>query len=212
MKPIQNSIHPEKRKGKKSSIHQALYILVIFLAGCFVSSTIIILSLHPSLLSQSHNANLNSVYQREYQHLLTPAQDTTHDSFESTHKDTNKQLTSSTSTSSSLTSKILNNKRILIAIASFDFSQFPLLEEVLDSYQNLCFSGTSKVDIYIHTTVPYTVALIDMLNTRLNCDTMQIYIVVKSPAVRLNLVDYHRTLFYENIDNYDLFVYSEVRT
>ena len=39
---------------------------------------------------------------------------------------------------------------------------------------------------------------------------MSITIAVQSPAVRLNLVDRHRDLFYEKIDDYDLFIYSEV--
>ncbi len=107
-------------------------------------------------------------------------------------------------------SSVIHAKRILVALASFDFSQFPLLEEVLDAYQDLCFAGASKVDVYIYTTIPYTVALIDLLNTRFSCHGLQIFIVVKSPSVRLNLVDFHRTLFYEKIDDYDLFIYSEV--
>jgi hypothetical protein len=49
----------------------------------------------------------------------------------------------------------LQDLRILVAIASFDFSQFPLLEEVLDSYQDVCVAG-AKIDLYIHTVVPYT--------------------------------------------------------
>jgi hypothetical protein len=49
----------------------------------------------------------------------------------------------------------LQGLRILVAIASFDFSQFPLLEEVLDSYQDVCVAG-AEIDVYIHTVVPYT--------------------------------------------------------
>lgn len=50
---------------------------------------------------------------------------------------------------------VLQGLRILVAIASFDFSQFPLLEEVLDSYQDVCVAG-AEIDVYIHTVVPYT--------------------------------------------------------
>lgn len=102
----------------------------------------------------------------------------------------------------------LSGVKILVAIASYDFSQFPLLEEVLDSYHDICVAG-AKVDLYIHTVVPYTVALIDLLNARMNCDGMEVIIIVVSPAVRLNLVDFHRPLFYDKIDDYDLFIYSE---
>jgi len=98
--------------------------------------------------------------------------------------------------------------RVLVAIASFDFAQFPLLEEVLDSYQDVCVAG-ANIDLYIHTVLPYTVGLIDLLNARLSCEGMTITIAVQSPAVRLHLVDRHRDLFYEKIDDYDLFIYSE---
>lgn len=111
----------------------------------------------------------------------------------------------------STSNALLVNQRILIALASFDFSQFPLLEEVLDGYHGLSIAG-AHVDLVIHTTVPYTVALLDLLNTRFgNCDGgFCITIVVVSPAIRLNLVDLHRKLFYDKIQEYDLFLYSEV--
>lgn len=105
-------------------------------------------------------------------------------------------------------SRGMQGLRVLVCLASYDFGQFPLLEEVLDSYQDFCVAGAS-IDVYIHTAIPYTVGLIDMLNARLSCEGMQIIIAVQSPAVRLNLVDRHRQLFYEKIDDYDLFIYSE---
>lgn len=46
----------------------------------------------------------------------------------------------------------LQDIRILIAIAAFDFSQLPHFEEVIDSYQDLCVTGASKVDMVIHAT------------------------------------------------------------
>lgn len=124
--------------------------------------------------------------------------------------------------SSARINNIIQNKRVLVAIASFDFSQFPHLEEVLDSYRDLCEAGAAQVDVYIHTTMAYPVALIDLLNSRLQCTSttndntssssssrFHIYISVQSPAVRLNLVNFHRPLFYDNLNNYDLFIYSE---
>jgi hypothetical protein len=64
--------------------------------------------------------------------------------------------TSDTSTRSRISSKgYLQGLRILVAIASYDFSQFPLLEEVLDSYQDVCVAG-AILDLYIHTVLPYT--------------------------------------------------------
>jgi len=106
----------------------------------------------------------------------------------------------------------LQNIRILIAVAAFDFNQLPHLEEVLDSYQDLCVAGASKLDIVVHATVPYPVTLIDLLNSRLvpACyDTLTISIILVEPSLRLHLVDLHRPLFYERIHEYDLFVYTE---
>jgi hypothetical protein len=111
-------------------------------------------------------------------------------------------------------SSILDGKRILVAIASYDFSQFPHLEEVLEGFHDLCIAG-ANVDIYIHTTIPYPVMLIDLLNTRHKCSNISprsglaIYIILVSPSVRLHLVDFHRTLFYEKVDQYDVFIYTE---
>jgi hypothetical protein len=106
----------------------------------------------------------------------------------------------------------LQGIRILIAIAAYDFSQLPHLEEVLDAYQDLCVSGAAKVDVVIHATIAYPVTLIDLFNSRLvpACkDTFSLTIVLKSPSLRLHLVDCHRTLFYERLDQYDLFIYTE---
>jgi hypothetical protein len=117
--------------------------------------------------------------------------------------------------SSSLSSSLKNpfdGIKIIIAIAAFDFSQIPHLEEVLDAYQDLCVTGASKVDVVIHATVAYPVTLIDLLNSRLLpvCrDVFSVTIVLKPNSLRLHLVDCHRELFYEKIDDYDLFIYTE---
>lgn len=108
----------------------------------------------------------------------------------------------------------LDGLKILVALVAFDFSQLPHLEEVLDAYSDLCVAG-SKVDIVIHSTVPWPVTLIDLLNTRFHCTNpspragLTITVHLKSPSLRLHLVDCHRTLFYERLDDYDLFIYSE---
>ncbi len=106
----------------------------------------------------------------------------------------------------------LQNIRILIAIAAFDFNQLPHFEEVIDSYQDLCVTGASKVDLVIHVTIPYPVTLIDMLNSRLlpSCQgVFEMSVIVVPAALRLHLVDCHRPLFYEKIEEYDLFIYTE---
>jgi hypothetical protein len=108
----------------------------------------------------------------------------------------------------------LDGMRILVAITSFDFSQIPHLEEVLDSYQDLCVTSVSKIDIVIYTTHAYPVSLIDLWNNRINpsCRFQNVFsmtIIVKPYSMRLFLVDCHRYLFYEKIDEYDLFIYTE---
>ena len=114
-------------------------------------------------------------------------------------------------TTSSTTNPLVG-KRILIAIAAYDFNQIPHLGEVLDAYQDLCVTGASKVDVVIHATVAYPVTLIDLLNSRLlpDCrDIFSITITLKPKKLRLHLVDCHRELFYRKIDDYDLFIYTE---
>lgn len=68
------------------------------------------------------------------------------------------------------------------------------------------------MDIVIHATVPYPVTLIDLLNSRLlpSChDIFTITIILVPSSLKLHLVDCHRPLFYEKIDEYDLFIYTE---
>jgi hypothetical protein len=108
----------------------------------------------------------------------------------------------------------LDGLNVIVAIVAFDFSQLPHLEEVLDGYFDLCAAG-SNVDVVVYSTVPWPVTLIDLLNTRFQCTNpsprsgFTVTIHLKEPSVRLHLVDAHRELFYQNIDKYDLFIFSE---
>jgi len=110
--------------------------------------------------------------------------------------------------SSSSTKSTLHDTRILVAIAAFDFTQIPHLEEVLDGYHDIACAG-AKVDLVIHATIAYPVTFIDMLNSRFTCDGFSMDIVLKQASLRLHLVDCHRQLFYDKIDEYDLFIYTE---
>ncbi len=62
----------------------------------------------------------------------------------------------------------------------------------------------------------YPVALIDMFNDRMRCNNpspragLTMTLVLKPSWVRLHLVDFHRELFYDRIDRYELFIYTEV--
>jgi len=54
-----------------------------------------------------------------------------------------------------------------------------------------------------------------MLNDRMRCNNpspnagMTMTLMLKPSRVRLHLVDFHRELFYERIDQYDVFIYTE---
>ncbi|KAL3936834.1 MAG: hypothetical protein SGBAC_007932 [Bacillariaceae sp.] len=117
-------------------------------------------------------------------------------------------------TSATQEASILDGARILVAIVAYDFSQAPHLEEVLDGYLDLCAAG-SWVDVVIYATIAWPVAYIDMLNTRFHCANTSpkagftISIHLKSPDTRLHLVDFHRELFYERLEDYTLFIYTE---
>ena len=115
---------------------------------------------------------------------------------------------------STMPRSVLDGVRILVAIASYDFQQFIHLEEVLDGYMDMCAAG-AWVDVVIHETQPWSVATIDLMNTRLNCHNpsptagFTVTVSLRSPSVRLNLVDFHRTLFYDRLEDYEVFIFSE---
>lgn len=99
--------------------------------------------------------------------------------------------------------------RILVGLVAFDFSQIPHLEQVLDAYGDLSLAVT-HVEVVIYTTVPWPVTYIDMMETRFfGSNNFNIQIQIFSPSLRLYLVNEHRKYFYEEIENYDLFIYSE---
>eukprot|EP00980_Cylindrotheca_fusiformis_P018018 scaffold5756_cov99-Cylindrotheca_fusiformis.AAC.2 len=165
-----------------------LIIVLAFLAGCILSASLsLVVFMHGSSSSNS-NKNDPAPITRYMENKNLPAAIT------------------------ELQHSSLRGLRILVAIAAFDFSQMPHLEEVIDAYQDLCVTGATKVDVVIHATVAYPVALIDMLNSRLlpKCENIfSLSIVLKPPSLRLHLVDCHRELFYQKLNNYDLFIYTE---
>lgn len=172
-------------------------LLLSFLLGCIVSGSIV---LHLSIAKTT-----NSEQQQQHPHQSFSS-DTSKLKDE---KSLQKSPLSSTSTLKNAVKSPLEGVKILVVLASYDFSQIPHLEEVLDSYHDVAVSGAMAVDVVIHTTVPYPVVYIDMWNDRFNSPQFTITIKIKSKSLRLHLVDCHRQEFYTRIDDYDLFIYSE---
>lgn len=188
-------IRPIERTTKKISAINVIYLIASFLGGCAFCSIILSHKYYSEFVEQHPHTENNVLNQK----------------ISVSSSSSSSSSTSLTPNKSSSTKNILNGKNILVAIAAFDFSQIPHLEDVLDGYRDVCESG-ARVDVVIHTTVPWPVSLIDLLNTRLYCtipDNFNVKISIHSPALRLHLVDLHRTLFYDQLEKYDLFVYTE---
>jgi len=188
-----------------SSIRLFILLSTAFISGLAVCSAFFLYHAHNNdpILSSSH---------LPHYHGNAPLQPPPYLRRESLKMGRKKDIQQSVAPRSS--SSILDGLKVLVTIASFDFMQLPHLEEVLDGFIDLCYAG-SKVDVVVYTTVIYPVALIDMFNDRMRCNNpspsagLSMTIILKSSRVRLHLVDFHRELFYERIDQYDLYVYTE---
>ena len=107
----------------------------------------------------------------------------------------------------------LRGKRVLISVVSVGMGQFHHLETQLDSYRDLCEAG-SQTDIHIYTDNVYSVNIVDQLNSRLRCrntdgGTLNVAVHIKSGNWKYHFMDFHRVLFYDNLDNYDVFIHNE---
>lgn len=205
----------QKKETKGVSTQAVLIAVFAFCFGC-ISTATVVLNIKVSSVEHTPHHGLLQGQQPPVVALsgatVAPAEVSSRD-----------LKTPDTATSTSITTKnvdhsngggvyavnsILRGQRVLVAIAAFDFSQLPHLEEVINSYHDVCIAGAS-VDVVIHATVAYPVTLIDLWNSRFTCPDMTISIVLKDKSLRLHLVDCHRTLFYEKINEYDLFIYTE---
>ena len=200
-------------KVKASYVRTAILVASSFLAGCAFCATFLVLSSSPPPRKTAPEAHA-SPRTVAFGHVDVPrprrAPDAAAAAEESEESAGGKNQPPPPPPPS------LSGLRVLVAIASFDFGQVPHLEDVLDSYHDLCAAG-ARVDVVVHSTEPYPVPFVDLLNSRLNCyddgrgNGLKVTVSLRSPAVRLNLVDFHRELFYDRIDDHDLFIYSEVR-
>jgi hypothetical protein len=203
-----NRKQPSLEKARQRNMHLIL-IATGFLLGSFVTTAVI---LNLQVLLESVGRSLSTLCiqgpVRTLQVLKSPPFKASCE-MNMTLQEARTEIRLATSPSSSPSkSRTLQDIRILVAIAAFDFNQIPHLESVLDSYHDICVAG-ARVDVVVHATIPYPVTFIDLLNSRFTCDTFSIQIVLKSTALRLHLVDCHRQLFYDRIQDYDLFIYTE---
>lgn len=132
----------------------------------------------------------------------------------------------------------LRAKKILIEVTTVGQFQYAYFEHVLDNFRDLCEAG-AKVSLHIITsncdpnpkkTDPecplyersaqktlennYSVEKISQLNERLRCrdpdGSLDVSVRLISPDRGKQVVDHHRHVFYEQIDNgFDVFVHSE---
>jgi hypothetical protein len=204
-------IYMQKKETKGVTTQAVLIAIFAFVFGCISTATIVL------------NIKVSSVEPKPHHGLLPPVTVTatsTVKPIEASSRDLkipvdvtaiaakNEDHSNDSGGGAYAVNSILRGQRILVAIAAFDFSQLPHLEEVINSYHDVCIAGAT-VDVVIHATVAYPVTLIDLWNSRFTCPDMTISIVLKDKSLRLHLVDCHRTLFYEKINEYDLFIYTE---
>lgn len=208
MNPLINAqrIDINKKSIKMKSSTGILIASCSFIVGCILTAVVLL------SVQMNTNANMaNSEAQAPQIRVADIRIDCPNDP--STNTDKRRQESIATSTDAenekdSTMASVLHNLKVLVAIVAFDFSQLPHFEEVLQAYHDLCVAG-SFVDVVVHATVAYPVTLIDLLNTRLACPHFTLTIVLKPKTLRLFLVNQHRKLFYDKIDEYDLFIYSE---
>ena len=150
----------------------------------------------------------------------------------------NAPLRSHSDTSDSKFVPTLRGKKIFFEITTVGLKQFSYLEHMIDSIRDLCEAG-ALVDFHIvssncnphpgdndpeciikgqssETTIEdnFSVETISHLNEKIKCrnpeGSLDFKIHLLSPDWGKQLVDHHRVLFYENIDEgYDVFIHTE---
>lgn len=105
-----------------------------------------------------------------------------------------------------------NELRIMVSILSYDKEHTTFLSQQLENFRDLCDAG-SHVTVIIHTTEVYLVEEIHELNHLSKCrssvGTMNISFRLEPKEIGFRLAWSHRDLFYEHLDDYDLFIYTE---
>ena len=106
---------------------------------------------------------------------------------------------------------VLDDLRIRAAILAYKQGGSRFFQSTFDSFQDICLHG-ALVDLHIYTSEAWPIDLVHDLNAR-DCrgsfGVLNTTIHVLSPYHKVFLTSVHRRHFYDHIDNYDLFVYTE---
>ena len=106
----------------------------------------------------------------------------------------------------------IEGKRILIAVASYGTDQFLYFQDLLGSIRDLCEYGT-QISVVTYSTLPFTPQTINLLNSRTRCrhpnGNIDAKVIIQGAHLKEHFVDAHRKYFYDHLDEYDLFMYTE---
>jgi DNA-dependent RNA polymerase auxiliary subunit epsilon len=100
----------------------------------------------------------------------------------------------------------------MIAVVAYNLDQFRCFDRMYESFRDICESGFT-VDLFIYTVIDWPQDILESLESRIGCRhplaQFNVSMVLKDQDVGHDLVRYHKALFYDNVDNYDLFIYTE---
>ena len=103
--------------------------------------------------------------------------------------------------------------RVLYAIAMFDFHKWTHTDRILQNALEMC-EAQMNVTVQIYTTAgPPDPVLVASLSSRFWCFSadaaLPVHFFNHPESAGLNLVDFHRSRFYAELDSHDIFIYGE---
>ena len=106
----------------------------------------------------------------------------------------------------------LNGKKILIATTSYGTGQFLHLQDLIGSYRDTCECG-AEVTLALYVTLPFSPETLNLFNSRTRCrhpnGNFHIKVIIQGAQLKEHFVDAHRKYFYDHLNEYDLFMYTE---
>jgi len=107
---------------------------------------------------------------------------------------------------------ILEGKRILVATTSYGTGQFLYLQDMLGSFRDVCESG-AFISVVIYSALPFSPGTVNLFNARNQCrhprGHLEMKVIVQGAQLKEHFVDAHRKYFYDHLDQFDLFMYTE---